>query len=373
MARMDDGRVVFVPGVAAGELVDIDLSETHRDFGRASLVTVVEASAARREPPCPHVAEGCGGCDWQHIERRVQGQAKLAFVVESYARTAKLTVEPQLRRVSEDARRTTVRMASTAAGTLGFRMAQSNDVAPIDSCMVAHSLVNELVAMPLLEGEGEVSIRVGARTGDRGVWCHEGRLVGSLPEGIVSGPKARITEIVAGHRFQVSMGSFFQSSPEAAELIIDSVSRRLDKLGVGGGRLVDAYGGVGLFSVALADRFDDLVLVESSEHACRDAVRNLADHAAVIEQSEMERWDACEAHVVVADPARQGLGKHGAAAVLDTEADVIVLVSCDPVAGARDARLLVDNGYDVGEVEVLDIFPETHHVEVVAAFTRRRK
>lgn len=369
---MDDGRIVFVPGVVAGELVEIELSETRRDFGRATLLRVVEPAASRREPPCPNVARGCGGCDWQHVDQRVQGQAKLAIVVESYERTAKLTVDPQLRRLTADARRTTVRMASGEDGRLGFRAADSHDVVDVDSCMVAHPLVNELASGLTMDGEGEISIRVGARTGDRAVWCHEGRLAGELPAGVFTGARARIGESVAGQAFQVSMGSFFQSSPEAAELIVDSVVRRLDKVGARGGRMIDAYGGVGLFSVCLADRFDDVVLVESSTYACRDAVRNLEDHAAVIEACDVEQWDPCDARVVVADPARQGLGKRAAAVLAETEAETIVLVSCDPVAGARDARLLVDAGYDIGEVEVLDIFPETHHVEVVAAFTRRR-
>ncbi len=370
LARMDDGRVVFVPGVLADETVEISLSESRSDFGRGTLLSILQPSSHRRVPPCSHVSEGCGGCNWQHIERRIQGQAKLAIVKEAYARTAKLDVDPQLRRLTEDARRTTVRMVGTDAGTLGFRAHESHDIIPVSTCGVAHSLINEFIASPVLEGAGEVTIRVGARTGDIGVWAHDGKLARTLPAGLKTGERSTITERVGEHTYKVSMGSFFQSSPEAAELIIDSVSRRLDTLGIEGGLLCDAYGGVGLFSLAFADRFDELLLVESSESACRDAVRNLADCAAVIEQANMDNWESAEADVVIADPSRHGLGKHGAAAVIDTGAPTVILVSCDPVAGARDARLLVNAGYEIGEVEVLDIFPETHHVEVVAAFSR---
>jgi 23S rRNA (uracil1939-C5)-methyltransferase len=370
LARMDDGRVIFVPGVLAGEVVDVALSEEKRDFGRGRLVSVVEASANRRVPPCPRVAEGCGGCDWQHIERRIQGQAKLAIVIEAYARTAKMDVAPQLRRLTEDARRTTVRMVADTDGVLGFRAHESHDIVPVSECMVAHPLINDFISRPVLAGEGEVTIRVGARTAETGVWCHDGKLSTDLAAGTKIGERATVTERVGDHEYKVSMGSFFQSSPEAAELIIDSVSRRLDTLGIEGGYMVDAYGGVGLFSLAFSQRFDELMLVESSESACRDAVRNLADCAATIEQSNMDQWESVEADVVIADPSRHGLGKMGAAAVIDTGAHTVILVSCDPVAGARDARYLCDAGYTLGEVEVLDIFPETHHVEVVAAFSR---
>ncbi len=370
ISRMDDGRVVFVPGVLAGELVEISLSEAKSDFGRGTLLSIVEPSAQRREPPCPHVAQGCGGCDWQHIERRIQGQAKLAIVTEAYARTARMTVEPQLRRLTDTARRTTVRMVSNDAGELGFRAHESHDIVPVSSCMVSHDLINQFIANPVLEGEGEVTIRVGARTGDIGVWLHEGKLANGLPAGLKTGERATVTEVVGDHTFKVAMGSFFQSSPEAAELIVDSVSRRLDTLGIEGGYMVDAYGGVGLFSLSFSHRFDELMLVESSESACKDAVRNLADCAATIEQANMDQWDSMEADVVIADPSRHGLGKMGAGAVIDTGAPTVILVSCDPVAGARDAKYLCDAGYKLGEVEVLDIFPETHHVEVVAAFSR---
>ena len=370
LARMDDGRVVFVPEVVAGELVEISLAESRSDFGRGTLLSVVESAPQRRTPPCPHVADGCGGCDWQHIERKAQGQAKLAIVHEAYSRTAKIDVEAQLRRISEDARRTTVRMVSTSDGRLGFRRHDSHDLVPVGECAVAHSLINEFIASPVLDGAGEVTIRVGGRTGDIGAWAHEGKLARTLPPGIKTGERGAVSERIGDHTYRVSNGSFFQSSPEAAELIIDSVSRRLDTLGIEGGMLCDAYGGVGLFSLAFADRFDELVLVESSDSACRDAVRNLAECAATIIQENMDHWESEEADVVIADPARQGLGKHGAAAVVDTGAPTVILVSCDPVAGARDARLLIDAGYSIGDVEVLDIFPETHHVEVVAAFSR---
>jgi 23S rRNA (uracil1939-C5)-methyltransferase len=369
LARMDDGRVVFVPGVVEGELVEIDLSEKKNDFGRGQLLSITEPSKNRRVPPCEHVAQGCGGCDWQHIERRIQGQAKLAIVAEAYARTARLEVDPQLRRLTEDARRTTVRMVSDSSGNLGFRAHESHDIVPVSSCMVAHPLLNDFISRPVLEGAGEVTIRVGARSGDIGVWAHEGKLANGLPAGLKTGERATITEKVGEHLFKVSMGSFFQSSPEAAELIVDSVSRRLDNLGIEGGLLLDAYGGVGLFSLAFSNRFDELLLVESSESACRDAVRNLAECAAVIEQANVDTWEAAEVDVVIADPSRHGLGKHGSQAIVETGAQTIILVSCDPVAGARDAKLLTDAGYTIGEVEVLDIFPETHHVEVVAAFS----
>jgi len=153
----------------------------------------------------------------------VQGQAKLAVVIEAFARTAKMEVTPQLRRLTEDARRTTVRMVADEDGVLGFRAHESHDIVPVSQCMVAHPLINEFISQPVLEGAGEVTIRVGARTNNIGVWCHEGKLANGLPAGLKTGERATVSEVVGDHTYKVSMGSFFQSSPEAAELIIDSV------------------------------------------------------------------------------------------------------------------------------------------------------
>ena len=370
LARMDDGRVVFVPGVLPGETVEITLAEKASDFGRGEVVSITEKSADRREPPCPHVAAGCGGCDWQHISPEAQHRVKAEIVTEAFARTAKMEITPRLRTLDESARRTTVRMVAGDDGRLGFRKSESNDIVVVDRCMVAHDMINEIIAKPVLEGAGEVTIRVSPRTGDRGVWCHEGQMVKDLDPSIVRGARGSMKETVGDHTYKVALGSFFQSSPEAADLIVDVVKRRLNGLELEhGGTLVDAYGGVGLFSKALADRFDELVLVESNQQACRDAIANLEDCAAVIDQVEMERWESCYADVVIADPARQGLGKNGALAVIETGSPVVILVSCDPVAGARDAKYLVDAGYELRDVEVLDIFPETHHVEVISLFT----
>ena len=373
LVREEDGRVIFVSGVLPNELVEIDVVEERRDFARGHLLAVVEPSPDRQAPPCPYVAQGCGGCDWQHIDRHVQGQIKRDIVREAFARTARTEIDPLMRRLSPEARRTTVRMVAQG-GSLGFRRGESHEVVFVDRCLAAHDSINALIAAPVMQADGEVTIRTSVATGDVALWCHEGRVVDGLTIGgrtVPTGRRVRLTEKVGEHDYDVSMESFFQSSPEAAALIVDSVRRRLDTARASGGRLVDAYGGVGLFAKAFADRFDDLMVVESSESACRDAIRNLEDHAAVVDNSAVEQWDPVDAAVVIADPSRQGLGRSGVATIVETDADVVVLVSCDPVAGARDARYLMDAGYDIREVEVLDIFPDTHHVEVVTLFIRR--
>ncbi len=225
---------------------------------------------------------------------------------------------------------------------------------------------------------GEASslqLRVGARTGDcsvvvaptaTGVSVPDGDLVG-LDE-VKAGQPASITERVHERVLRVSARSFFQSSPEAAELLVTAIQTEVEA-GPSSGTLVDLYSGVGLIVGSLA--FDGhRVAVERNTSAVDDARHNLSDVGVQVVQSAVERWDPQPADVVVADPARTGLGKVGVAKIVGTSADVVVLVSCDAGAFGRDAKLLEGAGYRFVRATVLDVFPQTAHVEVVSRFTR---
>ncbi len=127
--------------------------------------------------------------------------------------------------------------------------------------------------------------------------------------------------------------------------------------------LVDLYGGVGLFTVLLGARRAEVV--ERSSSSVADARINTADLGARVTRSTVEAWTPSRADAVVADPPRQGLGAAGVAAVVATESERVALVSCDPAAMARDLSLLHDSGYVPTRIEVVDMFPHTHHIEAV--------
>ena len=168
------------------------------------------------------------------------------------------------------------------------------------------------------------------------------------------------------------MGSFFQSGPQAAELLVDTVRRAAPEL-AGAGLVVDAYAGVGMFAVCATDPATRIVAVETSRSAVSDAAHNLAERDAEIVRGEVGGWrlppDAV-VDVVLADPARSGLGKPGVNALTRTGAPILVLVSCDPASLGRDARLLGEAGYRHDRSVVVDTFPHTTHIEAVSRFVR---
>jgi len=382
LSRMDSGLVVLVRGALPGERVDAVVDERRGDAVLAELRTVLEASADRVRPPCPHVARGCGGCDQQHATLDAQRAAKVEVVRDALRRLGHVA-EPVIDLglpLASTGFRTTVR-AAVANGRAGLRAHHSHDVVPLDSCEVAHPLVEELLVRGRFGGATEVTIRVGAGTGDRlviaaptveGIEVPEGVAVTSV-EALHDGQRAWIHEVVGGRTFRISARSFFQSRPDGAEALVDAVVTAAGESLVAGSSVLDAYGGAGLFSALLHDRVPGLArveLVERNASSVADARVNLADTGAVIVRSDVDRWRPHPFDVVVADPARAGVGKVGADRLVRTGADVIVLVSCDAASLGRDARLFADRGYGLERSTLVDLFPHTHHVEVVSRLVR---
>jgi 23S rRNA (uracil1939-C5)-methyltransferase len=183
------------------------------------------------------------------------------------------------------------------------------------------------------------------------------------------GSRAWYHEELAGRRWRVSARSFFQARPDGAEALVQAVALAVDGTLTTDAHLVDLYGGVGLFAGSL-DPVGHVTVVESGASSVADARINLADRQARILKSDVARWRPARADVVVADPPRTGLGAARVAAIAATHAGRVALVSCDPAALGRDAKLLGAAGYELRSATLIDLFPHTSHVEVVSRFDR---
>jgi 23S rRNA (uracil1939-C5)-methyltransferase len=386
LARHPDGRVVLVEGALPGEQVEVAL-QRRKGALRGSVRRLLWASPDRVRARCPHVADGCGGCDLQTLEPGAQVRAKLDLVADSLRRLGHIEA-PVMRagpHLSPWGFRTTLRLA-VVDGRAGLRRAESHDVVPIDHCMVAHPRLDELVHEGRFGEADEVVLRIGATTGERmaivmptaeGVVLPPDVLVVGADE-LEAGRRAWIHEDVAGRRWRLSAESFFQTRPDGAEALVEVVrSMVADELAVPGrpGRprtLLDAYAGVGLFSGALLDGVDGwrAVAAERSRSSVADARHNLADLDAKVVATTVEHLRAPKADLVVADPSRSGLARAGVHVLASSAADRLVLVSCDPASAGRDAALLAGVGYRHVESVLVDLFPHTHHTEVVSRFDR---
>jgi len=374
MGRGADGRVVFVPGALPGERVRVRVVDDRRQFTRAELVEVRDASPLRVTPPCPHHARGCGGCPWQHVAPAAQRDLKRDIVLDALRRIAHnddIDVAPTTE-LPAAGYRTTVR-GLVVDGQFAFRKGYAHDPIEVDSCLVAHPLIAEVIRVGRFGSATEVEIRCGVHTGERLVLIEPNAAGVDVPDDVITvglnqianGDVPYYHERIAGRTWRISAPSFFQVRADGAEVLVDLVR---DAVGHAG-RIVDLYSGVGLFAGALAQAGRKITAVEGDQFAAADAKHNLADTGAKVVHSEVAKWEPRPAEVVVADPSRSGLGRPGVGAVTACDPERVVLVSCDPASMARDVALLCAEGYKVERITPVDLFAHTTHVETVTVLS----
>lgn len=370
VARLDDGRVVFVQGALPNETVRIELTQQKKRFARGVVIDVLDASASRIGQSCVHAAAGdCGGCDWQHIEHAAQTDYKRGIVVEQLQRLGGIESPTVASAEQQRGRRTTVRCAVTD-GRAGYRKRRSDASFVAEQCEAAHPAIEQLIQLGRFGDATEVTLRVGSVTGERLVVTDgdPGSVVVDSDVLVASSAdpaEAAIHEVVAGHRWRISALSFFQTSLAGAEALVSAVQRGLAE---SHGSVVDLYAGVGMLGgAAVSERL--AASVESNASSSADARVNLPQSIDVV-RANVERWTPSAFGAVIADPARRGLGAAGATTITGTGASRLVLVSCDPAALGRDTALLVEQGWRYDHGEVIDMFPDTSRIEVVSAFSR---
>ena len=381
LGRRSDGRIVLVDGGLPGERVGVEVVE-RRGTLHGTVVRIDQASPARVEPVCRHVADGCGGCDLAHLDHDAQIPAKVEVVRDAMARLGRWSdpvIEPGPA-LGPWSFRTSLRVA-VVDGRASLRSRATHDAVPVPDCAIVHPLLAELVRDGEFGDATEVELRVGAASGERMAVVTPDRTGTRLPDDVLvvgadelrSGRRAWIHEEVAGRRWRISADSFFKTRPDGAAALVDVVSTMVDDvLSADGGTLVDAYCGVGLFSGCLLDGRPGWrgVAVERGKSSVADARINLADLDVRVVSTAVERFRAPAARVVVADPSRRGLGDGAVGALSATDAERLVLISCDAAAAGRDVALLTAAGLRPQRSVVVDLFPHTHHVEVVTLLGR---
>jgi len=394
-----EGKAVFVPGALPGEQVTIRVVEDRKRWARAALLEVVTPAADRADPPCPYVPD-CGGCDLQHVTPAGQRVLKTRIVREQLTRLGRVEDPPvaPCRAVGPDlGYRAQARLHADEHGHLGFHRAASTEVVPIEQCLVltsgAQALRDEVgdatgaseVRLRRFTADGHGAVVLTPSPGPLELPGGEADLLLTQPDGrtVAMRGDGGIEVEIDGLGYQVPAMSFFQPGAEAAAALLSEVVAAAGP--VDGALVWDLYAGVGLLSLGLARAGAEVVAVEGDALATDAAVRNADRNGLHLEvrTEAVARFLRRAAgatpagpgtappdppDVVVLDPPRTGAG---AAVLTDLAAlapAAIVYVACDPAALARDTRTLTDLGYRLDRAQPLDLFPMTHHVEVVASF-----
>lgn len=388
-----EGRVVFVPYTIPGEVARVRITDDKERFAHAVPLDIVTPSPDRVEPPCPHFGPGrCGGCQLQHVAYERQLIIKQNVVRDQLERIGKFrdpVVLPTIPSPDPWQYRSHVTFTTLPDGRLGFYSDDNSRLIPIDTCAIIRpellELYEQLDAMP--ETVERVRLQCGDAPEDRMLVLQTGDdlapeievdfpvsvnllLSDNEPVSLIGSPQ--VTPRVFGRPFRVTAGGFFQANVALAGALVEQVLVNLDLQGEEA--VLDLYSGVGLFTAFIAERADFVLSVESYPPAVTDADENLADldNVELVEGPVEDVLADLDGpfDAVVVDPPRTGLSNEVIDELGRLAAPLIVYVSCDPATLARDARKLAGHGYRLGQVQPLDMFPQTYHVESVAVLHR---
>ena len=400
------GKAVFLPFVLEGESIEGSVLAEKPGFARAHADHIRQASPYRIEPQCPYFG-ACGGCHYQHASYEHQLEIKAAILKETLRRIAKIELGVNLAIHPSPAwnyrNRARLRIEAKPEFALGYYRSNSRDLLPIEQCPISSPLINRAIAifwsmgragnLPaeleeveifanaeddrlLVELYGNFALKVGSAT------AVGETLQSALPEiaGVVSfptghrpGPRREEPTSTVGSQelsyhtqnfsYKVGAGAFFQGNRYLTDELI-----RIVTAGCSGTLALDLYAGVGLFSAILSRSFAEVVAVESSAASYADLVSNAPPNVKAVRSTTelfLERARRLRPELIVVDPPRSGLGKAVIRGLEKLGARSILYVSCDPATLSRDLASLVRAGYSIQHAHLVDLFPQTFHVESV--------
>jgi 23S rRNA (uracil1939-C5)-methyltransferase len=408
------GKAVFVPFVLPGEKIEASLLEQKPGFARARANQILEASAHRIEPQCPYFTR-CGGCHYQNANYEHQIEIKAAILKENLRRIAKLEIETDLTIHPSPPwnyrNRTRLKIQTAPEFALGYYKFNSHELLAVEQCPISSPLINRAIATLWQMGRAaavpkeihEIEFFTNAEDTQllieaycatdvpsvRAEQCARD-LKGVLPEvaGVAVFKASSLHRIgdlaaervaVAGSgeltynakraSYRVSAGAFFQVNRYLTDELVSMVTE-----GFSGQTALDLYAGVGLFSSVLSRGFAQVTAVEASPTSSADLLYNSPSNVKAVRATTDQFLKSADGKsrpdLVVVDPPRNGLGESVVVALTTLRPHRITYVSCDPATVSRDLAGLLNGGYRIERAHLVDLFPQTYHLESVFHLVR---
>lgn len=369
LARTDAG-VVFVDGVLPGEQVVVEILQQKKDFARSRLVEVLEPSPSRRPGACPN-QETVGCCDWSFIQPEAQIALKEAILRESLTRLGGLDWAGPIPRITGPDTGYRLRATFHVAGDRpGFLKQGTREAVPIERCAALMPELNaflgpaaEAIRSGRFAGAETIRAIVSPTSGKIAAVFRRGREKALWTTGSVGAE-------VGGIHYRLRPEGFFQPN----RYLLEPLQNRVVHLAGTPHRVLDMFAGDGFFTLPLARRADHVVGVDrrSRANARRNAQLNRLENVAFVQASSgaFLRKETSRFDTILLDPPRGGAGQSLARRIGSLGAARIVYVSCNPTTLAADGRAFVESGYHLSHIELVDQFPNTHHIEAIALFAR---
>lgn len=365
LAHHED-KTVFLPCTAPGDTVEFTVARSKKRIIFANVISILEPSPQRIEPECP-VFGACGGCHLLHLGYEDEMAVKRLMVLENLERIGK--IKTALGRVVPSPQRFGYRNHAVfkvnGEGRPGFTRRESNEIVPFpeQGCLLLPEIMREeIAALPAesLPRGGEVRVRLD-RFGAVHFWGLEDQ----------PGPPDILME-AKGLLFPVRPGSFFQVNQYQNEALLDLVVSLPKKVRR---KLLDLYCGVGFFTLPLARVVTEAIGIEVDQATYESAIaarrlNTISNVRFVRGRAEQKIGSYRDIDIMIADPPRAGITDWTLKGIIKLRPAELIIVSCEPPVLARDAARLIDAGYILSEVNVVDLFPGTYHIETVALLRR---
>ena len=383
LGRVNDW-VVMAPFTIPEEHVRVRIFRNHASYSEADLVEILERSPQRVDPCCP-LFTNCGGCQYQHLDYTVQLEWKQRHVADLFQRLAKThvsiqPVQPAPRIYAYRSKLTPHYQSPSVStsrhrdsqhiGAIGFKGVYGGRLIDVPHCPIATDAINTKLARERewLCRQSPIGVKKKVRGGTL--------LLRQGLEGVVTDPRAVLSERVGGFIFQFKAGDFFQNNSYGLPKLVQHVVQQVQAPGID--YLVDAYCGVGLFSISAARHFQNSFGIEISADAIRWAQANaVLNHTSnctfrVGEAADLFAQLPCSGNVssVILDPPRKGCDAVFLERLFAFAPQRVVYVSCDPATQVRDLIAFLANRYAIETVQPFDLFPQPRHIENVVTLTR---
>lgn len=369
-----EGRVVFVPFTMVGERVEAEIVREDKQFGRARLVRVIEPSPQRIAPRCVHFGE-CAGCQYQHTPYALQCEIKTKQVRDTMQRLGRFAsppVKPLLPSPIEYGYRSKITL-HPRKGKLSY-VGWDGRPFEVKECHIAAPVIDQAIrgGGVTAAGRGDMVYRANSR--------------GTLfTRDLSSGAgDAEFAEFLADDlEFRLPINSFFQNNLAMVPVMLEAVRERIAATEVR--HVVDGYCGAGFFTIYLAKKLsltrcwgieiDAQAIPWARRNATRADVKNIEFLQGAVERVLpmllVKNRGAIPALCVLLDPPRAGCEPSVLDSLIRSRPRHVVYVSCDPATLARDLRKLCESAFDLTEVQPLDMFPQTAHIECIATLRAR--